>query len=84
MFPDTLESMKATHSRGMALLWSVEGDVGPAQILAEIGTDAVEVFTRSTELACFIQSQDPEWIPEAPPFPFSANEDGSIEIIENS
>lgn len=80
VLPSTLETLKLSHDRGMALLWQTEGSITPQSIIDELGTDAAELFTVSESLKQFIQTLDPDWVPTPRPFEITINPDGTATV----
>ena len=78
----TKEHLTSVHRRGMGLLWEVEGDTGPAEVAAELGTDAGELLALSAQMVGFIQAIDPDFEPVAPTYDFDINPDGTLTVGE--
>lgn len=80
IIPDSLDSLKSAYTRGMALIWEVEADVGPDEVIALLGTDAAELFIKGNKLLTFILEEDPTWVPPTPTRQFTLNPDGSVTL----
>lgn len=78
--PDSLESMKAIYERGMMLVWSQEGDIGPREIFELLGTDGKLLFLNGFKLLQFILAEDPNWDYPKPTHEYIINEDGTVTI----
>lgn len=80
IIPDSLDALKRAYARGMALVWSQEGGIGPAEVLESLGTDAAALFVEGNKLITFILEADPDWQYPAPTHEFTINEDGSVTL----
>lgn len=76
----TLDYLRDSHKRGMALVWEVEGATGPQHVFDQFGPQAAELFVHGSALVAFIQSLDPMFTPMSIPFEFVINDDGTVTV----
>lgn len=77
-----LETMQREYSRMFALFWR-NPNASPQAMAEAFGTQAANLFARSSQLATFLLSQKEDILTEAdytPPQPVVINEDGTVTI----
>jgi hypothetical protein len=75
-----LESVKVVHKVLWDKIWNSEFDT--QTILDQFGSDAYKLFELSVDLQTLMAKADPNYVPLVAPKEFTANEDGTITIIE--
>jgi hypothetical protein len=80
------EQMVRAYNQGSRTFWANGMGALPADIAAELGTDAKEIFELHYKLGQLIASVKPEAIEQGSSLVgnFTINEDGTVTIIENN
>ena len=78
----TYQQMVQSFNQGTKIFWQNSNGVSPAEISAELGTDAKEIFELHAKLAALLASVNPEAIGEATILvgQFTMNNDGTVTI----
>jgi hypothetical protein len=83
MTKQTYNQMVQSFNQGAQVFWSNGMGASPADIAAELGTDAKEVFELHYKLGQLIATVKPEAITEGASLvgDFTMNEDGTVTVI---
>jgi hypothetical protein len=84
MTKQAYNQMVISFNQGSKLFWGNGMGASPAEIAAELGTDAKEVFELHYKLGQLISTVKPEDIAEGTSMVgnFTMNEDGTVTVIE--
>jgi hypothetical protein len=84
MTRQTYQQMVQAFNQGAKTFWANGMGASPAEIAAELGNDAKEVFELHSKLGQLIASVKPEAIAEGTSLVgnFTMNEDGTVTILE--
>jgi len=85
MTKQTYQQMVQAFNEGARTFWANGMEVSPADIAAELGTDAKEVFELHSKLGQLLATVKPASIAEGTSLVgnFTMNEDGTVTIIES-
>lgn len=75
--------MGNSYENGMANLWSPT-DCTAEEVLAELGTDAAQIFALSAAMREFVNTIRPGTIPPPDLPPFIVHADGRVELNDSS
>lgn len=78
----TYQQMVQAFNQGTKIFWQNPNGVSPAEISAELGADAKEIFELHAKLGALLASVNPEAISEASSLvgQFTMNNDGTVTI----
>jgi hypothetical protein len=84
MTKQTYQQMVQAFNQGAEIFWANGMGASPAEIAAELGTDAKEVFELHYKLGQLIATVKPEAISQGASLigSFTMNEDGTVTIVE--
>lgn len=80
IYVDSLDTLKAAYTNGMRLVWEQEGNIGPAEVFEQLGTEGGKLFTDGEALLTFILAYDPTWDYPKPTHEYTIAEDGTVTV----
>lgn len=73
-----LDNYKYNYQRLFNMIWNTK--VHPQDFFDCMGTNAVKVFQAAQETVTYIKKFDPAYTPEAAPYEYVINQDGTVTV----